>query len=238
MRPIYPQNSSSSSREQGTTLSPKGGSSLSSIHYQTSQPGVFAQGGMTESPKPLSPGQTDQQHHRIGMGQSAPLPGGRSPSMSQHILSQQYALGAGRDSSPLGLPPPSNSNAPQLPQLPGLGPGINMSSKAGANKVGVGPGHPPSMLHQQVPGPTVNSNPGSHSSHGASSGGSMREIIGNDIWGYVRQIEERAARKEEEYEARIRQLENELSTVKAQLPSQTVAPPPPAQLPQQPPSAR
>jgi hypothetical protein len=85
----------------------------------------------------------------------------------------------------------------------------------------------PSMLqHQQVPGTT--SQPGSMSSHGASSGGSMREVMGNrdvDLWQFIRDLENRMARSNEESEKKITLLNEEVATLRAQLAQQQSAPP-------------
>jgi hypothetical protein len=87
-----------------------------------------------------------------------------------------------------------------------------------------GPG--PSMLqHQQVPpssnpqsaGAIPGSQPGSHSSHGRSSGSSMRDVVGqepNDLWNYIRSLEARFSRMHDEYELRINRLQEELITLR------------------------
>lgn len=114
LRPYYPGSSA-----QPTNVSPKAApTSISSIQNANTQSNVFAQGGMTESPRPLSPGQQEQ--HRLGAPESS-LPGSRSPSLSHHMHQQQnYARGRG--TPPVGLAPPSTSNGPHLPSLPGLSP--------------------------------------------------------------------------------------------------------------------
>ncbi|OCK95355.1 uncharacterized protein K441DRAFT_556432 [Cenococcum geophilum 1.58] len=229
VRALYPPSSSgtTASRDQPTNISPKGApSSLSSLHFNANQSGVFAQGGMTESPKPISPGQTDSQH-RLGISEGGSLPGGRSPSMSQQIHQQQFARGVGRGSSPMGLAPPANSNVPQLPSLPGLGPpDMRMPiSKQGPQQGGKGNGPThgagPSMLqHQPVPAPGTASNQGSMSSHGTNSAGSMRDVLGGrdiDIWQYMRDMENRLARMTEEHQAQMARLQDEVSSLRGQL---------------------
>ncbi|KAF2499450.1 hypothetical protein BU16DRAFT_557775 [Lophium mytilinum] len=219
-RPIYANPGvSGSSRDQSTNLSPKNApSSISSLHAYTNQSGTFA--GMTESPKPISPGHPDG-HHRLGISEAGSHPGARSPSLSQQIHQQNFSRGAGRGSSPMGLPPPphNNSNAPQLPSLPGLSSDmrINLPNKGpqAAGKAG------PSLLqHQQVPGPAAQppSNPGSMSSHTTNSGNSMRDHMGGaDVWAHIREIEGRFSRQSEEQQAQIARLENEVTTLRAQL---------------------
>jgi len=188
--------------------------SISSIQNANTQSNVFAQGGMTESPRPLSPGQQEQ--HRLGAPESS-LPGSRSPSLSHHMHQQQnYARGRG--TPPVGLAPPSTSNGPHLPSLPGLSPMPPTQDSQGGKSNG------PSMLqHQTMAAPGSSSQPGSMSSHGGS-GSSMREVMGNqvDVWQYVREIEARMARMEKEHNDKIATLQNEITTLRAQLAQQHV----------------
>ncbi|KAH8726285.1 hypothetical protein GQ44DRAFT_726265 [Phaeosphaeriaceae sp. PMI808] len=211
LRPYYPATSS-----QATNVSPKlAPSSMSSVH-NANQPNVFAQGGMTESPKPLSPGQQEQ--HRLGARDNS-LPGSRSPNMSHHIHQQNLARGAGRGTPPIGLAPPASSNGPHLPPLPGLNP---MASKQGSQG---GKGNGPSMLQHQpmAAPPSTSSQPGSMSSHGGS-GSSIREVMGSqvDVWQYVREMEGRMARTEKEHTDLIATLQSEVTTLRAQLAQQHV----------------
>jgi hypothetical protein len=212
LRPYYPATSS-----PATNISPKlAPSSISSLH-NANQPNVFAQGGMTESPKPLSPGQQEQ--HRLGARDNS-LPGSRSPNMSHHIHQQSLARGgAGRGTPPMGLAPPSTNNGPHLPTLPGLNP---LASKQGSQG---GKGSGPSMLqHQPMAAPGTPSQPGSMSSHGGS-GSSIREAMGGqvDVWQYVREMEARMARTEKEHTDMIATLQNEVTTLRAQLAQQHVS---------------
>ena len=211
LRPYYPAQAS-----QPTNISPKlAPSSISSLH-NANQPSAFAQGGMTESPKPISPSQQD--HYRLGTHEvSHP----RSPNMSQQMHLQNYARGAGAArGTPPTLQPPNTSSGPHLPSLAGL---------AGMAKPGLQSSKGPSMLqHQQMPAPGAVSQPGSMSSHGGS-GSSMREVLasGNpvqqdtqgqgDIWAYVRSIEQRFSRMQDEYELRISRMQDEIFQLKGQI---------------------
>jgi predicted nucleic acid-binding Zn-ribbon protein len=203
-RPYFPAPTS-----QATNLSPKGApSSISSLH-NSNQPHAYAQGGITESPKPISPGQQD--HRRLSTTDNG-LPGSRSPNLSHMQQQQTYSRGAARGTPPVALAPP---NGPHLPSLPGLS---AMASQAGGKSNG------PSMLqHQQMVGSGPRSQPGSMSSHGGS-GSSMREVMGNqmDVWQYVREIEARMARMEKEHDAKISTLQMEITTLRAQLAQQHV----------------
>ncbi|KAL1610893.1 hypothetical protein SLS59_000530 [Nothophoma quercina] len=205
LRPYYPAQAS-----QPTNLSPKlAPSSISSLH-NANQPSAFAQGGMTESPKPISPSQQD--NYRLG-AQEGSHP--RSPSISQQMHLQNYARGAGaaRGTPPI-LQPPNTSSGPHLPSLAGL---------TGLGKPGSQSSKGPSMLqHQQMPAPGSMSQPGSMSSHGGS-GSSIREVMGNqDVWAYVREIEARMARMEREHSEKIATLQTEITTLRAQLAQQHV----------------
>ncbi|KAF1945510.1 hypothetical protein EJ02DRAFT_46256 [Clathrospora elynae] len=209
LRAYYPESSA-----QPTNISPKAApTGISSMHSANTQSNVFAQGGMTESPRPLSPGQQEQ--HRLGAPESS-LPGSRSPSLSHHIHQQNYARGRG--TPPMGLAPPNANSGPHLPSLPGLSP---MPPKQGSQG---GKGNGPSMLqHQPMAAPGVNSQPSSMSSHGGS-GSSMREVMGSqvDVWQNVREIESRMARMEKEHNEKISSLQNEITTLRAQLAQQHV----------------
>lgn len=211
LRPYYPVPSS-----QATNMSPKiAPSSLSSLH-NANQANVFAQGGMTESPKPLSPGQ--QEHHRLGAGEGH-VGGSRSPKLSQHMHQQHFGRGAARGTPPLNLAPPNANSGPHLPSLPGLSPLVSKASSQGGGK-GSGSNM---QAHQAMGAPGSSSQPGSLSSHGGS-GSSMREVMGNqvDVWQYVREIESRMARMEKEHDAKIATLQNEITTLRAQLAQQHV----------------
>jgi hypothetical protein len=212
LRPYYPATSS-----QASNLSPKiAPSSISSLQ-NAGQSNVFAQGGMTESPKPLSPRQQEQ--HRLGARNNS-LPGSRSPNMSHHIHQQSLARGAGRGTPPTGLGPPTANIGPHLPSLPGLNP---MASKQGSQSA---KSNGPNMLqHQPMAAPPgTASQPGSISSHGGS-GSSIREVMGGqvDVWQYVREMEARMARTEKEHTDMIATLQNEVTTLRAQLAQQHIS---------------
>ncbi|KAJ5022526.1 hypothetical protein J3E73DRAFT_238832 [Bipolaris maydis] len=208
LRPYYPGSSA-----QAANVSPKAApSNLASVHNANTQSNVFGQSSMTESPRPLSPGQHEQ--HRLAPESN--MPGSRSPSLSHHMHQQNYARGHG--TPPVSLAPPNTSNGPHLPSLPGLNP---MPPKQGTQG---GKSNGPSMLqHSAMAAPGAGSQPGSHSSHGGS-GSSTREVMGNhvDVWQYVREIEARMARMEKEHNDKISTLQNEITTLRAQLAQQHV----------------
>lgn len=211
--------------------------------YYTAAPGqVFHQQGgmMTESPKPLSPGQPPDQH-RLSVTDpngNTTSARGRSPSLTTQFQQQQFGRGSG------GRTPPQHPNAqfphasqaaPQLPPLPIPAMSAGATSQPQARQ-GMqsgnfsGPG-PSSLHHQQLPPQSANSssNPGSMSSHGRSSGSSMRDVLAagavgqqepqgqGDIWAYVRSIEQRFSRMQDEYELRISRMQDEIFQLKGQI---------------------
>lgn len=221
--------------------SPAATASMGNSYYNAVPGQVFHQQGgiMTESPKPLSPGQTPD-HHRLSVtdpnGNTTAR--GRSPSLTAQFQQQQFGRGSGGRTPPLhpnAQFPHTNQTAPQLPPLPipalAAGNTSQLPARSGMQSVGFsGPG-PSSLHHQQLPpqSATSSSNPGSLSSHGRSSGSSMREIlaVGNpaqqdqqgqgDIWAYVRSIEQRFSRMQDEYELRISRMQDEIFQLKGQM---------------------
>ncbi|KAK4540253.1 hypothetical protein LTR36_009658 [Oleoguttula mirabilis] len=222
---IHPGSSTATSpREMSGQPSPAAGSSLnSSLHLPSYPPPgqVFQQQGMmTESPKPISPGQPSDQHRlSVDASMSGQLRN-RSPSLTTQFQQQHFGRGSAGRTPP--QPPGqfmSAQLAPHGPVLPPL-PAGQPHGRPGIQPSMPGPG--PSLLqHQQVPPPSgPGSNPGSLSSHGRSSGSSMRDVVGQDpgdIWGYVRSLEQRFSRMQDEYELRISRLQEEVISLKGQM---------------------
>ena len=176
--------------------------------FQSPSQNVFAQGGgITESPKPLSPGS-----HQLGHPDSN-IHRNRSPSLTQQYQQQQFGRRTSTRTSPppMGLPPmpPSgHPGAPHLPSLPGLPPPdlrFTLHSQAGA----------PSHMHAnaQGSGPSASS-PGYHSQSGNNSlssqsgeGSQNPYSQGNDrLWAYIRSLE-----------VKIDRLQDEVGSLKGQL---------------------
>ncbi|KAK6432296.1 hypothetical protein LTR95_011533 [Oleoguttula sp. CCFEE 5521] len=182
------------------------------------------QGIMTESPKPLSPGQPPDQH-RLSVSDpslSSSLNRNRSPSLTTQFQQAHF----GRNSSTRTPPQPvsnfshsQNNNQPQLPPLPSLGNAAVSQARIGLQASSY-PG--PSSLQHQVPSQHQSSQPGSLSSHGRSSGSSMRDVLSgnqpsdgtNELWTYVRNLEGRFDAMQREYELRIRSLQDEVFALK------------------------
>ncbi len=205
--------------------SPTAGSSMSSVYYGGAAQMFPHQSGMIESPKPLSPGQPQQDQHRLSVGDashSSQMLRNRSPSLTTQFQQQHFGRGSGGRTPPQPPGPfaTSHHGAAPAPVLPPLG-HQPQSRSAAAAPMQTGPG--PSMLHhQQVPppNPPPGSNPGSHSSHGRSSGSSMRDVVGqdpNDMWSYIRNLEARFNRMQDEYELRISRLQEEVISLRGQM---------------------
>ncbi|KAI9839070.1 MAG: hypothetical protein M1837_002247 [Sclerophora amabilis] len=197
-------------------------------------PSVFAQGGMTESPKPLSP--AGAASHQLGHGESGSIHRHRSPSLTQQLHQQQYGrAGGGRTPPPMNLPPPppGNANPPQLPSLPGLAPPesrytlASQSTSTNHNPPYSGPaGHaaapqrqgsggatPSSVISQSGGAPPGGiSAAGSSSSHGQGSGEGSNNLFasGSDsLWLYIRSLEER-----------VNKLSDEVTNLRSQVATQ------------------
>ncbi|KAL1304780.1 hypothetical protein AAFC00_003714 [Neodothiora populina] len=198
--------------EQSSHVSPAE-RSVSSQYYSGPPALVLGQSGMTASPKPISPQQQNQ--HRLSIDEQTHLRN-RSPSLTQQFQQQHYGRQPGQSTPPLPIHGPSQ-HGPQLPSLPGIN---SEAVRLGhQTRLPLAPPGPTSMLqhHQYPPGPTSGSNPGSLSSHGRSSGGSIREFVGSseqDIWGYVRNLEQRFSRMQDEYELRMARMQEELISLK------------------------
>ncbi|KAJ8611749.1 hypothetical protein MRB53_037756 [Persea americana] len=180
-------------------------------------------GSMTESPKPLSPGQPqDQGRLGIDVTSSAPLGRNRSPSLTTQFQQTHFGRGSGGRTPPqsqFGQQHMSQQAPPQLPPL-------SLSTSASGRPSLSGPG--PSMLHHQQVPPGNMSGPNSASSHGQSSGNSMRDIIGvsreamnmgneSELWSHIRELESKFSRMRDEYELRMSRLNEEVISLRAQL---------------------
>ncbi|KAI9674523.1 MAG: hypothetical protein M1817_001861 [Caeruleum heppii] len=176
---------------------------------------VFGPGGMTESPKPLSPGAAAS--HQLGVGDASAARPHQSPNLTQHFQHPHYnRRGTGSGSSPMGLPPISgHSQAPQLPSLPGLAPSdarFTLPSQAvgGAASGQTAVQTAPAGYQQSVSGAaptsaishsTSTSLGGSASSHGQMTGEIAHHPISahtDGLWTYVRNLEERLNRLADE----------------------------------------
>lgn len=189
--------------QSGSVPFPHPGGSSSSSRYPTAG-GAFAQNPLTESPKPLSPGQS---HRGLG-GVEGSLSRNRSPSMTHfQTPSHSYPRSAGGSGSSLGIPGPGT----QLPPPPGLNPPDSRFTLPSQ-----GPTHPPT---QPTGPPThmgsgpLSSHSNSLSSHGQSGHGSgdvTSPMFAKDdrIWAYVKSLEQRLGTMEAEITNLKTQLAN------------------------------
>ncbi|EXJ96393.1 hypothetical protein A1O1_01519 [Capronia coronata CBS 617.96] len=186
--------------------------SASSPGSRPSGPGntVFAQNPLTESPKPLSPGQA-QRNPGPGLAEGS-LNRNRSPSLTQYQqASYSRTSGTGSSLSLAGapqLPPPNVLNPPDARYtLPSQG----------------GPAHPPTQpsgppTHMSGSGP-LSSHSNSLSSHGHSAHGSgeasnpMFTNKDDRIWAYVTTLEQRLNGMQDE----INSLKHQLATATSAL---------------------
>ena len=228
--------STSTSPGQTANMGQYASGTSGSSAYQAGGSNVFAQGGMTESPKPLSPagmashqhGHTDSSIHR-----------NRSPSLTQQFQQQQYGRRphARASSPPIGLPLPTtsaNSNATHLPSLPSLNPPdarYTLHSQSGG-----GPSHVPPIGQGSLPGPpypsggatpssyhsqqgTLSSHSNSHSSHGTQAHGSGDRgnasfpPTDDRLWAYVRSLEQYVRTLEQKTD----KLQEELHGLRSQI---------------------
>ncbi|KAL9127654.1 MAG: hypothetical protein Q9175_007691 [Cornicularia normoerica] len=185
--------------------------------FQASGPNIFAQGGMTESPKPLSPaGVTPNQlgHPDTGIRRN------RSPSLTQQFQHTQFGRRTtGHNiSPPMSLPPPNPSaghpHAPQLPSLPGLNP---PETRFTLHSQATGPSQPHAGALNSLPGPpthgpnspsyppgTSSSANNSLSSHSTGPQTSMDRSHNpyaqstEQLWAYVRSLEVKVDRLQDE----------------------------------------
>ena len=189
--------------------------SVASSTYQAPPSNVFTQGGgMTESPKPLSPGAANT--HQLGHSDSS-LHRNRSSSLTHHVSQTHYRRPTGSNTSPpMSLPPPhsggSLSNAPHLPPLHGLTPPearYTLQSQANApaslhsTSSSNLPGPPPGVGTASFQTTNVPSAHNSSSSHGTGPAGSLdrNSAYGppNDrLWAWVDSLAQKVQRLEEE----------------------------------------
>jgi hypothetical protein len=231
---LYPPTAShgpgtNTSTSPGNSINQYGAPPYAPSGYQSGAPNVFAHGGMTDSPKPLSPagmggpphGHPDSNIHR-----------NRSPSLSQQFQQPQYGPrrthGRATPPPPMGLPPPmsgtGHSNAPHLPSLPGLTP---PEPRYTLHNQGPGPSHASSLSQSSLPGPphpsagasgsypppqgNPSSQSNSYSSHGTQPHGSgERANVPYNI-----QLEEHLLAVIKALEQKVDRLQEEVNSLRA-----------------------
>lgn len=215
--------------------------SISSIPLNTSGGSMFSQSGMTESPKPLSPGgmHSHQLGHDIGS-----INRQRSPSLTTQF--QQAHFGrrqSSRSSPPVGplSSPHGNSHVPKLPSISGLAPPdqrFTLSSQIPGQQVIMAGGQPisgatsPSVMFQPQGGLIPNRGPPGGMSHHQQNpmGDSSANLFAageRGVWTYVQTLEDKVKQlsdkvqimegKEKISEIKIKQLSDQVMSLTQQL---------------------
>ncbi|KAI9814726.1 MAG: hypothetical protein M1827_002992 [Pycnora praestabilis] len=204
------------------------GTSISSGTFNVGGTSIFSQGGITESPKPLSP--AGMNAHQLGHPESSGMNRTRSPSLTQQFQQQRFGRrDSGRTPPTMSYPPPvhgsGNSHPPQLPSLPGLhappdsrftlpsqssGPQLHNHSGSQTSKLGqsvTSSGITPSSILSQSSGGLSDTSPvsgatsglGSSRGHGAVEGTSNVFSPGSEsMWTYIRGLEDKINRLQDE----------------------------------------
>lgn len=177
----HASNNSAGSGASAQALPFPGPGSGSGTSRHSGPAGVFAHNPLTESPKPLSPGQS----HRNSVG--GPSDRNRSPSMTHFQQSPYPRSGPPSGSSSLGLP----ANASTLPPPPGLNPPdprFTLASQGTPTHPPTQPTGPPTHMGS---GP-LSSHSNSLSSHGQSGHGSGETYADKDrLWAVIKNLENR-----------------------------------------------
>lgn len=227
------QNSLSGNHSTNTSLSTvtsSGGSSM------------FSQTGMTESPKPLSPGAMNA--HQIGPDSTSGISRQRSPSLTTQFQQQQFGRRQSDRSSPQGLslPSPYSSKLPALSGLVPPEPRYTLPSQTSSQQTptnGTSSGHQSgqhshtgaqgnSIFNSQISGSRQNRGPAGGA--GSSSGENSNNLFTSGdrgVWTYIQNLEEKVKQLSERVasfenfgrsqEEKITQLSNELNTLRNRL---------------------
>ena len=195
--------------------------SISSMPLSTGGNTMFSQSGMTESPKPLSPG--GMHSHQLGHDSSS-INRQRSPSLTTQFQQQHFGRRqSGRSSPPamspgMSLPSPHGTSlVPKLPALAGLAPPdqrYTLPSQSsnqqlppnGTHGSQPGPGSTsPSAMFQPQGGPAPGRGyPSSPSHQGTGSGDSSNNLFASGdrgVWNYVQQLEDKVKQLSEKVQA-------------------------------------
>ena len=158
--------------------------------------GVFAHNPMTESPKPLSPGQ----NHRNSIG--GPSDRHRSPSMNFQTSSYPRS-GPGSGSSSMNMNISQSSTLPPPPGLNPPDPRFTLASQGTPTHPPTQPTGPPTHMGS---GP-LSSHSNSLSSHGHSGHGSGEAYADKDrLWAVIKNLENR-----------VNSMQDEIGSLRSQL---------------------
>lgn len=204
---------------------------------------MFSQGGMTESPKPLSPG--GMHSHQLGHDSSM-IGRQRSPSLTAQFQQQQFGRRrqSGRSPPPgISLPSPQiGGHGPKLPSLQGLAPPesrFTLPSQVVAQQHGNGGGAgggPPGQGMRAgnngnpifQPGPALGGRGGGPPHQPSGGGDSSNNMFASEtgVWSYVQTLEEKVRQLNERVSAlehiernqgeKINRLTEEINSLRGQ----------------------
>ncbi|KAL3423855.1 hypothetical protein PVAG01_05602 [Phlyctema vagabunda] len=198
---------------------------------------MFSQGGMTESPKPLSP--AGMHSHQLGHDSISRQ---RSPSLSAQFQKQQFGRRPSDRHSPPGMSLPSphgTSFSSKLPPLSGLAPPdtrytlpSQVSSQQGNQNIQAGQQgqQPQNQMHQPQQSPMSSRGPPQQSAGSGDSSNNLFASGERGVWAYVQTLEDRVKQlsdkvmvmenNEKIQEESMRRLTDEVMTLRNQLNTQ------------------
>ncbi|KAI3322232.1 hypothetical protein HD806DRAFT_143288 [Xylariaceae sp. AK1471] len=198
-------------RAPASSTSHTPGTSISSLPIAGGNPSMYAQTGMTESPKPLSPGLQAQDSANVNRQ--------RSPSLTTQFQQQHF----GRHQSDRRTPPVPGFTAADAARIAAsVVPGQSTASQQGSGS---------STQQQTLPGPVTGHarTPSGTAPNGGSGDSTSNNIFATDhgIWAYIHSLEEHVRQlsdrvhameaTERSQEEKIDYLTTEVATLRAQI---------------------
>lgn len=226
---LYPPNVDRGSGSSNASQTP--GTSISSLPVGASNPAMYAQSAMTESPKPLSPS-GGQGHDSTNINRQ------RSPSLTAQFQQQHFNRHQSDRHTPPGLYSPESPNAhfhTENVEVPGFAAvdAARYAASAGAiqSSAPVSQSAPGSSGQQIVAGPGIGH---SHASNGPSQNGGSGDSTSNNIfatdqgiWAYIHGLEEQVRQLNERVQAmeatgrsqeeKITYLTNEMTALRSEV---------------------
>ncbi|RDW77146.1 hypothetical protein BP6252_05199 [Coleophoma cylindrospora] len=209
---------------------------MSSVPLNPGSGSMYAQGGMTESPKPLSP--AGMHSHQLG---HESINRQRSPSLTTQFQHQHFGRRQSDRPSPPGMSLPSphgTSHSSKLPPLPGLAPPENRytlpSQIPGQQHPANGPSGqqsqqiqvPQNSMHPSQQSPVSGRAPHRQGSGSADSSNNLFAAGERGVWAYVQTLEDRVKHlsdkvaamedKEKSQEDMIRRLQEDVMALRTQ----------------------
>ncbi|ETN38464.1 uncharacterized protein HMPREF1541_06499 [Cyphellophora europaea CBS 101466] len=209
-RAFAPSGSGSSGSGPGVAPLPYPGSGSGSTRHGGPS-GVFAQNPLTESPKPLSPGQS---HRGSGAADRH-----RSPSMTHFQAgSQSYPRSAPGSGSSLSIPPNANTQLPPPPGLNPPDPRFTLPSQGAPTHPPTQPTGPPTHMSGSGPLSSHSNSLSSHGQSGHGSGEASSPMFAKEdrLWAVIKNLESRVNGMQEE----INSLRSQLAAATGNAPQQ------------------